>query len=129
MSPVPPPDAAPFGLLGTVSSPARGHRHAEAVEAAARGGPPAEADGGAGTGAVEVERPAAQHPALADRRAGGVLGRAVLVVILVEPVVAPLPDVAVHVIQPEGVGRVRADPGGAPQVGAAAGPAVGLAAV
>src|SRR4029453_15162566 len=50
---------------------------------------------------------------LAGGRAGGVVGTAPLVGVGGEPVGAPLPDVAGHLVQPVAVGRVRADRGGA----------------
>src|SRR5262249_6914012 len=69
---------------------------------------------------VHTER-AASRTARVDRRAGQV-------VVGVIPVEAPLPDVAVHVVQPQPVRPVRADLAGALQV-RPPGRAVGVVAV
>src|SRR5262249_47887203 len=54
-------------------------------------------------------RPAAQHAVRPLLRAGRVGRRRLAVIVLVEPVVAPLRNVAVHVVQAPQVGRIRAD--------------------
>src|SRR5262249_35157968 len=57
--------------------------------------------------------------AVAVGRAERIMRRALVVVTRLVIILPPLPDVAVHVEQPEGVGRVAADPGGPRQVLAA----------
>src|SRR5262249_55514668 len=52
-------------------------------------------------------RPAAQHPTLALFGADGIDAFSLFVIVLVEPVLTELPDVAMHVVQAIGVGRVR----------------------
>src|SRR5207302_8755934 len=72
-----------------------------------------------GPAAHDVARPAAGSlRVLTGRLVGGAV-----------PVAAPLPDVAVHVIQAPGVGLVGADAGRPPQVRPPGGAAVGVVAV
>ena len=49
---------------------------------------------------------------LAGGRAGGIVDRRFGIVIRRVPIVGPFPDVAVHVAQAEGIGRIAADGGG-----------------
>src|SRR5438067_2513137 len=94
---------------------------AEAGEVVAPLGRVAVAVGGPAVGADAVPRAAALHAQRAARRPLGVDGGAAAVVVPVVPVVDPLPDVAVHVVEAEGVGRVEADRRGAGDVGALGG--------
>src|SRR5690349_12005468 len=87
------------------------------------------AAGAATDGGAAVPRPAAQGVAVAVRRAARIDGGAVAIGVDMEPVVAPLPDVAVHVVQAERIGWERADRRGLAARHALAALAVGLAAV
>src|SRR5438105_3512472 len=91
-------------------------RHTEAI-----GGPAKTAD--------VVTGAAAHHAQRADGRTLGIKARAALVVVALIVIGAPFPDVAVHVIEAERIGRVGADLGGALQVGSALRHAVGIVAV
>src|SRR5262249_36756150 len=71
---------------------------------------PIVAEGGAAVLACIVPAAAAQHAVVALCWAGRVPARAGLVIVLIEPVGAPLRHVAVQVVQTPGVGR---RPGGA----------------
>src|SRR5262249_8430551 len=69
---------------------------------------------------VAAPTPAAQDPAhVADRAvgAGWVLAGTLPVVVLAVPILAPFPDVAVHVIQRERIVRVRPEGAGVARVG------------
>src|SRR5262249_10439875 len=115
-------------LCGSIFPPGEVHDHAEAVVVAAVVGVLAVAVGGAAGVAAGVPAPAAQHAHPAARGAFRVAVQTAAVVVLLEPIAAPLPDVAVHVVQAEGVGLVRADGGRAGEIRTVAG-AVGVIAV
>src|SRR5438477_397974 len=51
-----------------------------------------------------VPAPAPDHPAGSPVRAQGINIRRPVIITLVVPIPAPLPDVPVHVVQPEGIG-------------------------
>src|SRR5436190_7727821 len=63
------------------------------------------AEGGPAVAAVVVEGAAADHPGQAGGRPEWVTPGADLVIVVVEPVGAPLRDVAVHVVDAQGVRR------------------------
>src|SRR5262249_13633538 len=84
--------------------------------------------GGAEVPARVAPRPAARTPELALVRSLRVLFRTAGGVPVVQPVAAPLPDVAVHVVQPPGVGSVGADGRRAAEIRALGRVAVGLVA-
>src|SRR5262249_23921155 len=79
--------------------------------------------------AVAVPAAAPDHPERAPRRPSGVAARAGLVVVLVVPVGAPLPHVAVYVVKVEPVGVVRAHRAGTLQVQSFTGISVGIISV
>src|SRR5262245_47303357 len=103
--------------------------NAEARVTVAGPGQKSVAVGAAAGGCVAAPAAAAQHAELPRRRALRVAARAVAVPVAVVPVGAPLPAVAVHVVQAVIVRRERADLRGHPHRGALARLAVGEGAV
>src|SRR4051794_40091200 len=61
--------------------------------------------GGAAPARVADPRPAAKRAKSASRRPLRILLRRHPVIVLVEPVAAPLPDIAVQVVKPESIAR------------------------
>src|SRR5262245_54319274 len=65
--------------------------------------------GGATVAAGAAPATAAHHAAITRRRTRWVFRRTLLLVVLAVPIEAPFPDIAVQVVQPQSVGRIRAD--------------------
>src|SRR5262249_808349 len=85
--------------------------------------------GRAAEAAAGVPGAALLRPPLPRRRAEPVLPPAAPAIVRAVPVVAPLPDLPVHVIQAQGVRLVAAHLAGAPQAGQAVGAAEGVLAL
>src|SRR5262249_50413170 len=78
--------------------------HAKAGARAAEGGTVIQPGGRTKVTRRVIPAAAAHHTIRAGLRAGGIIDRRARIIMLVVPVLAPLPEVAVHVIKTEGVG-------------------------
>src|SRR5262249_44036278 len=104
------------------------HHHAEAVEVVALVRLLSVAVGAAAWSTAVNPTAAAQDPLRTYLRPARVVFRAAMIIRLAEPVGAPLPNVAVHVVKAPSIRLIGADRRGATQVGPAPG-VIGIAAI